>query len=408
MSDTALVSNDSSPDHNDLARIKTIFKRHDPRRLKQGQTGYLRLSEQDINTVLITSLAPLNNARANTRLSDNQAVIDVSLKLPDNQYGQYANISLQLKKSPNHLLIIEKVNFGTLTIPGWLVKPVWKMAQKYLQQFEEYRLFSNAIQMLQISGRYLTIVYKADWEAVKQLKQRGQDLLVSDSERVRIQRYQNQLLKIINEQTIKHQRHRSISFSDILPPLFQFALSQSSETEQHSAIAENKALLFVLAMYAAGKNIELITGQAQTAQPVYPRNRPQMTLRKRVDLMQHFSISAFLASAAGDALAQATGVYKEISDSKGGSGFSFADLAADRAGVEFGTLAIASESSARQLQAQMARSTNENDYMPNIDHLPEGLQEASFKRQYGSPEDARYQKMQSELDRRIRLCRLYQ
>ena len=120
-----------------------------------------------------------------------------------------------------------------------------------------------------------------------------------------------------------------------------------------------------------------------------------------------FSVSAFLASAAGDALAHAVGLFKEISDAKSGSGFSFADLAADRAGVELGSMAVASELSAYSLQLQLSKITNEDDFMPDIDNLPEGLNEATFKRQYGTTEDTRYKKMQHELDRRISLCRIY-
>ena len=97
-----------------------------------------------------------------------------------------------------------------------------------------------------------------------------------------------------------------------------------------------------------------------------------------------------------------------MDDSRGGSGFSFADLAADRAGVEFGSLAVASESSARYLQATLSRTAEENIYMPTIKRLPEGLQAATFKRYYGSTDDKRYKHMQNELDRRIRLCKLYQ
>jgi uncharacterized protein YfiM (DUF2279 family) len=56
----------------------------------------------------------------------------------------------------------------------------------------------------------------------------------------------------------------------------------------------------------------------------------------RYDSAQHFVISAALAAWAGEPAANAIGVYKEIDDSRRGSGFSFADLAADRAGTRFG------------------------------------------------------------------------
>ena len=425
MSNTALVTADHNPDHYDLARIKQILKQHDPRYLKQGQKGHLSLSEKDINALLVTSFSLFNKqehkARVRSQLQNSRLVIDLSFKLPENQYGQYANVSLSFKKSPKNLLTIDFLNFGTLNIPNFLLKPLWDFANQYLYQFEEYQRLINSVQIVQITQKQLVLTYKADWLAVKLIKQRGQSLLVSNSERNRIQLYQQKLIQIINElsykETTNKQHTRTISLSKILQPMFQFALKRSSKsykpgvTKTTSAVEENKALLLVLAMHAAGKNIDSIIGSNISRQKAEQRPHQQVrfkfTLRNRVDLMQHFSVSAFLASAAGDALAHATGLFKEISDSKSGSGFSFADLAADRAGVEFGSMAVASELSAHSLQLQLSKITNEDDYMPDIGNLPEGLHEATFKRQYGTTEDTRYKKMQHELDRRISLCRIY-
>ena len=75
-----------------------------------------------------------------------------------------------------------------------------------------------------------------------------------------------------------------------------------------------------------------------------------LTMAGRGDLAQHFTVSAAVSAAAGAALADFIGLYKEIDDARRGSGFSFADLAADRAGTRLGQLATATEESARRLQ----------------------------------------------------------
>lgn len=415
LSDTPLVTNYSVPEHQDIARVKKILKQHDPRHLKQGQTGRLILSEQDINALLTGSLSffyssqnqHTTKVRAISLLTNKQLSINVSIRLPDNQFGHYANLALSLKTSPLDKLQIDKVSFGTLTIPGYLIQPVWNFSNQYFYQFSEYRQLVNALQKVEIRAQHLNLTYTADWDAVKQLKQRGQSLLISESEIKTIRLYQQKLSQI-NRQLSRQVSYQKglTSLSKILQPLFQFALTRSA-VEGVSAIAENKALLFVLAMHAAGKNIDSIIGETFYQQNSSPKIKLKASLRMRRDLMQHFSISAFLSSVAGDALAHATGIFKEVSDSQGGSGFSFADLAADQAGVKFGTLAVISESSARSLQKVMSRITREDDYMPRINNLPEGLQEGRFKRQYGTTKDARYKQMQQELDKRIRLCRLY-
>jgi len=415
MSDTALVTSHTVPDHQDIARVQQILKLHDPRHLKQGQTGHLILSEQDINVLLTGSLSFYNLSQsrqtpkllANSLLMNKQLGINLSIRLPDNPLGRYINCSLGLKTSAQDKLHIDKVSFGTLTIPGYLIQPVWNFSNQYLYQFPEYQQLVNALQKVELSPQQLSLTYTADWEAVKQLKQRGQSLLISESEKKSIRLYQQELSQISQQlgREVSYQKGQP-SLSKILQPLFQFALTRSSAADV-SAVEENKALLFVLAMHAAGKNIESIIGETVEQTNSSSKIRLKASLRMRHDLMQHFSISAFLSSVAGDALAHATGIFKEVSDSQGGSGFSFADLAADQAGVKFGTMAVTSESSAQSLQKAMSRISGEDDYMPRINNLPEGLQAGLFKRQYGTTKDVRYKQMQKELDKRIRLCRLY-
>ncbi|MEZ5546774.1 MAG: hypothetical protein R3E74_03240 [Pseudomonadales bacterium] len=89
-----------------------------------------------------------------------------------------------------------------------------------------------------------------------------------------------------------------------------------------------------------------------------------------------------------------------------GSGFSFADLAADRAGRKFAQLAI-DPSRARNLQQQIISATNENDFMPSIESLPEGIQELEFKARFASLGSDEYRVIENEIERRLKACRAY-
>jgi hypothetical protein len=55
---------------------------------------------------------------------------------------------------------------------------------------------------------------------------------------------------------------------------------------------------------------------------------------------------------------------------KKGSGFSFIDLAADRAGIYFGKQATASPEKALKIQEKMANVENYQAFMPDITDLP--------------------------------------
>ena len=112
----------------------------------------------------------------------------------------------------------------------------------------------------------------------------------------------------------------------------------------------------------------------------------------------HFLVSAVLAAEGGGRLADAIGLYKEISDSRGGSGFSFNDIAADRAGTRFGQIAA---NDPKRLQAELSKGVTDEDFMPGVADLPEFLSEAEFKATYGGVGAPAYERMKADIERRV-------
>ena len=101
------------------------------------------------------------------------------------------------------------------------------------------------------------------------------------------------------------------------------------------------------------------------------------------------------------------GLYKEVDDSRGGSGFSFNDIAADRAGTRFGELAIGSAADIDKLRQLLAKGLRDQDVLPAVEDLPEFMQEAEFKRRYGGIGAPAYLKMMDTIERRIAAMPLY-
>jgi hypothetical protein len=120
-----------------------------------------------------------------------------------------------------------------------------------------------------------------------------------------------------------------------------------------------------------------------------------------VDFAQHFAISAALAAGAGGPFADAVGIFKEVEDSRRGSGFSFADVAADRAGTRFGEAATGSAASAARLQALARTGLREADVMVAARDLPESMSETEFKRRFGGVDAPPYRRMIAEIDARV-------
>jgi hypothetical protein len=122
------------------------------------------------------------------------------------------------------------------------------------------------------------------------------------------------------------------------------------------------------------------------------------TIHNRHDLLQHFVVSCALTNLAGPQVSEAVGIIKEMNDANGGSGFSFADLTADLAGITF-----ASQLNAQQKQlVPLANLFRMADHMPSIDGLREGLTKETFQADFGSPSDPRFLAERTAILARIR------
>jgi len=176
------------------------------------------------------------------------------------------------------------------------------------------------------------------------------------------------------------------------------ALLRVAEERAGDAAAENRAALVSLAFFVNGKGLAAVIPAAKDWPRPPPRN---VTLGGRHDFAQHYSISAAIAASAGSPLSDAIGLYKEVDDSRGGSGFSFNDIAADRAGVRLGDLATASAAGARKVQKLAVARLSAADILPDVKDLPEFMSEGEFKRRYGGIGGAEYKKMMAEIERRV-------
>lgn len=192
------------------------------------------------------------------------------------------------------------------------------------------------------------------------------------------------------------------SAADLVRPLLQLAATRSAH---NPPAAENRAALIALAFYANGKDPARLFPEARTwRRPSWRR----LMLGGRGDLSQHFTISAAIAATAGAPIAHVIGLFKEIEDARRGGGFSFSDLAADRAGTTFGEMATASPGSARRLQARVTGALVEAHIMPPVDGLPPDLSDREFTRRYRGDNEPAFRAVLDEIDRRIAALAIFE
>ena len=316
--------------------------------------------------------------------------------MPSNPIGRYLNASVQLTPGESGLILTD-VQIGRLSIPNGVYRWLIDLASKYLQgrpTYQELKQVWAALSDIQIDNGTAAVTVRYDQDLARRLEARGRDWVFPKTARIRLGVYNDVL--VAATRTLR--KHSSLVF--LLKPLFAHAAERTALGG--NPIEENRAVLVTLALYLSGKDPTRLLGEKYNAPTsIHP------TLAGRGDLAQHFSISAALAGVTDSHIANVIGVFKEVQDSQGGSGFSFADLTADRAGVRFAEQAIRSTTSAKDVQQRVASLNIESAIMPSITALPEGLQDPEFRRRFEQRDSAAYNVVKDEIERRLDQCGFY-
>jgi len=389
LSDDALVLNDARLSHQDIARAQKVLKLNDPRQLPAGSSQQITISERDLNLAANYLLQQATEGGAQVRVHPGFVDAVATLRIPGLPRRQFLNVSLELEENAGQPAV-RALQIGALHIPRELAALVLSQALARLYQTHEYQLASDVVQKLSMQRRELQVTYRWDPRLVEQAR----SSLMSQADAQAIQAYHAKLVELQGQGV-----GTGGSLSELLQPMFAYAQQRSQNADP---VVENQALLSVLGAWSSGRGLERLVPDAAT--------RPQgfrLKLERRTDFGQHFLTSAALAARGDSALADAVGLYKEVADSDGGSGFSFTDIAADRAGTRFGELASASQADARRVQRFMARGISETDIMPRARDLPEHMGAAEFERRYDRVGSPAYQAVMDEIEQRIAACRIY-
>ncbi|TVQ57168.1 MAG: hypothetical protein EA355_05080 [Rhodobacteraceae bacterium] len=161
--------------------------------------------------------------------------------------------------------------------------------------------------------------------------------------------------------------------------------------------AEIEAALFALGLHCGTWRLHVVLGEPRRVRQA-SRCRG-LTLGGRVDLRQHFAVSAALHAASAAQPAFSVGELKELYDSRGGSGFSFDDIAANRAGIRFAQQMLAGGPADWRRAAAMM--DHEAALFPAVSDLPAGLSEAAFVERFGALDSAGYTAMLDVIERRV-------
>lgn len=377
-----------------IARAKEILRRNDPRQMQPNATRTVRLTGPDLETLL--NFAVRRGIAGDASLALRQGGADVrysanlSPRLKHLGLGQFLNVDARLG-STGKGVEIEQVRVGRVPLPATLVEKVVLYSLRYTDMAPDIDLLAQTIAHLEITPKDVAITYV--WNPA--LLDSARALAVTPAERERLAAAHLLLVKAMNRAGPSGGK---VQLAKVLGPLLQAAGDNAKPNELSRAYRD---VLFAAALHLSGKNVALLIPEAAR----WPKPRPMLlTLRDRGDLAQHFVISAAIAVMSGEPLAHAVGLEKELADANGGSGFSFVDLAADRAGTRLGRLAAEDP---RRLAAAVAAGFSDAALLPSLDGLPEHMQAAEFQQRFGGVDGEGYRQLSNEIDHRVAALALF-
>ena len=378
-----------------LAKTRDILHNTVPTHGANGLQKTVALTAEDLAAAANFALSRKKlEGYADVTVHRDRLKVLASVRLPIRAFPMFLNIKL-IADDAQPQAVIKQLKVGRLALPRPLVRWLLHGLFRYTPLFRYGRIGGEVIQEIRITDERLRVTLNWNREALAKAKNLVTDL--ASKERLLI--YHNRLAEVLSESDSK----RFIRLGILMQPLFALALSRSQQ--DNDPVEENRAVILVLSAYVNGRNItQLISSREPPVKPI----RRIVLLNGRLDTAQHFMASATLAMSGHRTFADLVGLTKEINDTHSGSGFSFTDLAADRAGAMFGKLAAKSEDKARKVQTVLGQSADEGVFMPGIKDLPENLSPADFTSRFKAIDSPEFEVLKGRIEERIAACPLYQ
>jgi len=385
----------------DISKLKKTLAKSNPLEFQRFKHQALVFDEQLLNQSANFAFTKVPNTSVAIQLKKNIAETKGSIKLTDTPFDIYINFSCNILPADN-LLKISNIYLGNFPIPHWIANRLTPLVIQYAaKHYPDYIDVLETVKKIDISKNKLTVHYHWNEGLSKKIKIAGRNFLLAPEQQKLIGVYYETLGNLSR----LHFWH-SIGLHQVIKPVFE--LAQKRTAAGGDPIKENEAAILALGIMASGVRVNHLL-RDKNAKPYPNAYFFRLSLLKRRDLMQHFLISAALTVSTNKVLSDTIGLAKEIDDSEGGSGFSFADLLADRAGVKIAQIATESKSSAMRVQQFLSQSSlKETDFMPPHNKLPESISALEFKEKYIDIHHEKYLFVEQELQRRIASRSIYQ
>ncbi|MEO0324659.1 MAG: hypothetical protein AAF447_16980, partial [Myxococcota bacterium] len=375
----------------ELAFRRLLQQVGDPRRLEEGQLLELRLDPAMLRAVATEASRRYDDLGGTVRLAEGDAEIVVAVRSPKTWVTPFLNVRARVRGLPADPEF-SGVRVGDLPLPGFLGRIVARRAEVELtRRIPALGALIPAVESLEYGEDELRVAVRWSRALSQGIRDVSRGSAAEELGGVdRISAYREALLAALVGTP------ENVPLARVLPP-FAAELQRRVAAAGSDARAETRAAFAVLTFHAVHHPIEDITGSLEG--PEIPERH--LTVQGRGDLTKHFLVSALTTMVSSRLLGDALGLAKELNDADGGSGFSFADLAADRAGTRLAETAFASDARLRVLAERLASPLQDDDLVPAVGDLPEGMDLATFTALYEDASGPRYEALIALIDARL-------
>jgi hypothetical protein len=388
----------------DMARAQAVWQRVDPRQMPAGTVARIGINTHDLDLLLNEAAQRLLRGAVEVRMRTQAADVSASVRVPRLPVPLWINLHGTLRESAFGIPELAELHVGRLPVPKPIVAWAVQRTAEQLGVDEPLRLGLGMVQEVGLHRQGLTVAMR--WSPAFADSLRA--ALVPEVLHPAMQAQTVRLTELLARQpppAATGAEPPPVALSTLIPPLFDLArdrslrqgpVSDAGEPPRAVAAQENRAALIVLAMHTLGQPLQRLVPAARD----WPQPPARIVwLASREDHPQHLLVSAVLAAEGGGRLADTIGVLKEVADrSTAGSGFSFDDIAADRAGTRLGQRAVQDPIA---FQQRMRAVRQDSDVMPPIDGLPSFLDDVQFRQQIGSESSERYRALIQLIEQRV-------
>ena len=323
----------------------------------------VQFPEQDLNQLLAYSSQQLKPefdfaGHIDLHPQNSQLLISVNTGLP---LRPYLNLQINFDAHDKTINLLGG-RLGSIELPQQSAELLVNMTMPYAQQHPQFhsgKQLWQTIETINIEEDILTIDFIIDEQVQAQLQQQQLEIMLGKDALNRLPFYQQKI------ETLFYDRlGQRIKLQEVMKALF--AIAELEHQNGANAVTDNKAIMLALFLHTLNPADAKVLQLNQHI--TLPQQAIEFTIERRKDLAQHFLGTAAITLYANSTIADAIGLYKELQDQNGSSGFSASDLIADRAGSLLATQ-LTQAASAAYLQQHIASTQTEAAFFPNTKRI---------------------------------------